>query len=110
MLEHTALPYHVRTDKEQAREGTIIYLADTTGELAELIHAADLGWMGKTPSPNRGGQNPIEPISIGLPLITGSNYQNFRETCGDLLLNDAMMEASTAEEAKIFLTDLATNP
>ena len=109
MLHHTALPYHVRTDKKQAPQGTIVYLADTTGELAELIHGADLGWIGKTLAPNRGGQNPIEPISIGLPLITGSNYQNFRETCGDLLLHDAILEASTAEEAKIFLTDLATN-
>ena len=108
-LQSTALPYHVRTDQKQAPEGTIIYLADTTGELGELIHAADLGWMGKTLSPNRGGQNPIEPISIGLPLVTGSNYQNFRETCGDLLLHDAILEAPSAEEGKIILSDLATN-
>ena len=52
-LQSTALPYHVRTDQKQAPEGTIIYLADTTGELGELIHAADLGWMGKTLSPNQ---------------------------------------------------------
>ena len=56
-----------------------------------------------------GGQNPIEPISIGLPLVTGSNYQNFRETCGDLLLHDAILEAPSAEEGKIILSDLATN-
>ena len=41
--------------------------------------------MGKTLDPNDGGQNPIEPVALALPLVMGPNNQNFRETCFDLL-------------------------
>ena len=110
MLENSGLPYQMRSENKQGQPGTIVYLADTTGELAELIHSADLGWIGKTLPPNRGGQNPIEPISIGLPLVTGPNYQNFRETCGDLLLHDAIVETSSEKHAKKALLELANHP
>jgi 3-deoxy-D-manno-octulosonic-acid transferase len=107
ILEKSGLPFHLRSHGKQAPTGTIVYLADTTGELAQLIHSADIGWMGKTLPPNRGGQNPIEPISIGLPLVIGPNYQNFQETCTDLLVHEALAETSTEEEGMRKLLDLA---
>ncbi len=110
LLENQPFPFHLRSQSKQAPAGTIIYLADTTGELAQLIQCADLGFVGKTMPPNRGGQNPIEPVSIGLPLVLGPNYQNFRETCGDLLLHEALLSRDSAGEVKTAMMDLAHHP
>jgi 3-deoxy-D-manno-octulosonic-acid transferase len=107
MLESKDANYHLRTHSAQAPENTLIYLADTTGELATLIQCADLALGGKTLPPNRGGQNPIEPISLGVPLVLGPNYQNFHQTCGDLLVHNALIAAKSADETKSCLIELA---
>ena len=87
---------------------TLVYLADTTGELSTLIQCADLALGGKTLHPNRGGQNPIEPIALGIPLVLGPNYQNFHQTCSDLLVHDAIrITTESAEDAKSSLVELA---
>ena len=107
MLDQTKLPYHVRTQGHQAPSGTLVYLADTTGELFQLIRCADLALGGKTLPPNHGGQNPIEPIALGIPLVLGPNYQNFSQTCTDLLVHDAIRTAEDAQETTTALVDLA---
>jgi len=107
MLDQTKLTYHLRTTGHQAPPGTLVYLADTTGELFKLIHCADLALGGKTFPPNQGGQNPIEPIALGIPLILGPNYQNFRQTCGDLLVHDAIRTTEDEQEARTALVELA---
>jgi len=110
MLESKDANYHLRTHSAQAPENTLVYLADTTGELATLIQCADLALGGKTLPPNQGGQNPIEPISLGIPLVLGPNYQNFHQTCGDLLVHDALIGANSADDTKSSLIELATSP
>jgi 3-deoxy-D-manno-octulosonic-acid transferase len=110
MLQQTKFAYHVRTTSHQAPQDTLVYLADTTGELFKLIHCADLALGGKTFPPNQGGQNPIEPIALGIPLILGPNYQNFRQTCSDLLVHDAIRTTENEEEAITALVELALNP
>ena len=64
----------------------------------------DLALGGKTLHPNRGGQNPIEPIALGIPLVLGPNYQNFHQTCGDLLVHHAILTTESAEDAKLALS------
>jgi len=110
MLQQKELSNHLRSTCKQAPEGTIIYVADTTGELAQLIRCADLAWGGKTLPPNRGGQNPIEPIALGIPLVLGPNYQNFQHTCNDLLAHHALISTESQAEAKTALIELAQNP
>ena len=107
MLRQTKFAYHVRTTSQQAPQDTLVYLADTTGELFKLIHCADLALGGKTFPPNHGGQNPIEPIALGIPLILGPNYQNFRQTCSDLLVHDAIRTTENEQEAIKALVKLA---
>ncbi len=110
MLESRNVSYHLRTHSALAPENTLVYLADTTGELATLIRCADIALGGKTLPPNRGGQNPIEPISLGIPLVLGPNYQNFRQTCGDLMVHNALIVAKSAKDTQSSLSELAKNP
>ncbi len=109
MLQQKNIPYHQRTQKKQAPACTLVYLADTTGELSKLIECADLAFGGKTLPPNRGGQNPIEPIALGIPLVLGPNFQNFQQTCGDLLIHEAIQTTESKESAQKELLSLAQN-
>jgi len=107
MLQNKNICHHLRTVSRDAPDGTLVYLADTTGELGTLIQCADLALGGKTLPPNRGGQNPIEPIALGIPLVLGPNFQNFHQTCGDLQVHEAVRTAESAMEAKSILLELA---
>ena len=89
----------------RASSETILYLADTTGELPHLIKGADFAFLGKTIPPNSGGQNPIEPVSIGLPLIIGPAYQNFRETCAELFSHGIAVKAGDKTDVERLISE-----
>ena len=108
-LTASGLSFNLRTHKRKAESGTIVYLADTTGELFRLIRVADLAFVGKTLPPNGGGQNPIEPVSLGIPLVIGPAYQNFRETCSELFSQGAALRARDTEETLDMIRKLALN-
>ena len=55
-----------------------MYLLDTIGELASLYLHAKIAFVGGSLVP-RGGHNPIEAWSAGVPVIVGSHVENFRE-------------------------------
>ena len=52
MLQQEKVAHHLRTNSKQAPAETLVYLADTTGELSTLIQCADLALGGKTLPPN----------------------------------------------------------
>ena len=101
------ITYHTRTSVEPTPQEYIAYLADTTGEVMTLLQAVDFAFMGKTLDPNDGGQNPIEPVALALPLVMGPNNQNFRETCFDLLSHNALLVGKNAAETKMHLLRLS---
>lgn len=103
----SGLPFNLRSETQRAEVDTIVYLADTTGELTQLIGAGDLAFLGKTLPPNNGGQNPIEPVSIGLPLVVGPAYQNFRESCAELFSHGAAFKAEEKKKAKELICEFA---
>ncbi|NCG08322.1 MAG: 3-deoxy-D-manno-octulosonic acid transferase [Verrucomicrobia bacterium] len=95
-LDEQALTWHQRSVEPQAATGTMIYLADTTGELSRLAQVADLVFIGKSLAPNEGGQNPIEAAALGLPMCFGPHMSNFKDVARALsesgaarLLDDA---------------------
>lgn len=109
-LQTCELPNHVRSHGHSAPMGNIVYLGDTTGELSQLIKVADLGFMGKTLPPNQGGQNPIEPIALQIPLIVGPHFQNFHETCSDMFLHGAALGCKTKADIIKEIRQLVQNP
>ena len=61
-----------------------VYVSDTTGELRAWFYLAEVVFIGKSLA-GRGGQNPVEPILAGRPVIVGPHMQNFREVVDDLI-------------------------
>jgi 3-deoxy-D-manno-octulosonic-acid transferase len=70
---------------------------DTFGELGGLYGYADLAIVGGGFSP-LGGQNIIQPMAAGCPVICGPHMKNFREPFEEGLAAGALRVASTPEE------------
>ncbi|MEM7384153.1 MAG: glycosyltransferase N-terminal domain-containing protein, partial [Verrucomicrobiota bacterium] len=59
-----------------AQDGPDVLLIDTTGELRNWYHLANWVVIGKS-FLGQGGQNPVEPILAGKPVICGPHMENF---------------------------------
>ncbi len=53
-----------------------ILIVNTTGELRDWYHLATVVFIGKSLTA-QGGQNPVEPVLAGKPVIFGPHMQNF---------------------------------
>ncbi len=54
-------------------------ILDTYGELARVYAVADAVFIGNSLVPPGGGQNPVQPLAQGVPVIYGPHMQNFRD-------------------------------
>ncbi|WP_045402560.1 lipid IV(A) 3-deoxy-D-manno-octulosonic acid transferase [Vibrio campbellii] len=69
-----------RTSRTEVTESTQVYLGDTMGEMLVLMGAADICFMGGSLVGDKvGGHNVLEPIALGLPVINGPSYFNFKD-------------------------------
>ncbi len=88
---------------------TAIYVADTLGELGLFYRAAPVSFVGGSLVPH-GGQNPIEPVTLGSAVIHGPHVHNFTDVYAAL---DGLPDAGAvvtdadelAEEADRLLRD-----
>lgn len=84
-----------------------VYVADTMGEMLQLLSAADLVLMGGSLIAH-GGHNPIEPAALGKATLTGPNYMNFAAIVDTLVANNALAVVDTdnlTAELIRYLTD-----
>lgn len=72
-----------RTPEEPIVPSTDVYLADTLGELGLFYRIAPVAFVGGS-LVDHGGQNPIEPISLGTAILHGPHTHNFSEVYGIL--------------------------
>ncbi|ELK8589566.1 lipid IV(A) 3-deoxy-D-manno-octulosonic acid transferase [Vibrio vulnificus] len=69
-----------RTQTNSVADSTQVYLGDTMGEMLILLGAADVCFMGGSLAGDKvGGHNVLEPAALGVPVITGPSYYNFKE-------------------------------
>ena len=66
-------------------------LLDTTGELQHWYAVATIVFVGKSLTA-RGGQNPVEPILAGKPVLFGPHMENFSALAQALVVNKAAMQ------------------
>jgi 3-deoxy-D-manno-octulosonic-acid transferase len=66
-------------------------LLDTTGELQHWYAVATIVFVGKSLTA-RGGQNPVEPILAGKPVLFGPHMENFSALAQALVTNKAAVQ------------------
>lgn len=82
-----------------------ILLIDTTGELRDWYACADIVFVGKSLA-GRGGQNPVEAILAGRPVVFGPHMENFAALASDLLSAHGAVQVNNARELGKSLSDL----
>jgi 3-deoxy-D-manno-octulosonic-acid transferase len=110
LLREQHLTWHQRSSKAPAPADVSIYLADTTGELAQLTALADLAFIGKSLPPNAGGQTPIEAAGLGIAMLMGPGMDNFKELAQRLNARGAAITVADADELRDTVIQLAQSP
>jgi 3-deoxy-D-manno-octulosonic-acid transferase len=90
-------------------ESSPVVLLDTVGELPTAYAAADIAFVGGSLAP-KGGHNILEPALFGVPTITGSHMENFREICEIFSRGDAVIMVRDEAELTGRLSEWAANP
>lgn len=78
LLRERGLPFMRRSDNKPVPPDVRVVLGDSMGELFAYYAAADLAFVGGSLLP-LGGQNLIEPLAIGIPVLIGPHTFNFAE-------------------------------
>jgi len=94
---------------EGGAESSPVVLLDTVGELPTAYAAADIAFVGGSLAP-KGGHNILEPALFGVPTITGSHMENFREICEIFSRGDAVIMVRDEAELTGRLSEWAANP
>lgn len=86
------------------------YVADTLGELGTFYRFADVAVLGGAFVEGLTGHNPLEPVRLATPVITGPHHEAFAETYADLLARKAVLIAPGEAQLKTAVTSLLADP
>ena len=80
-------------------------LLDTTGELQRWYHIATVVFMGKSLTAH-GGQNPVEPILAGKPVVFGPHMENFTILARQLVGRNGAIEVRDVDSLERIIAKL----
>jgi len=84
LLRARNIPFARRSRGEAPNTRTRVLLADTMGEMGIWFRLADAVYLGGGHTPDVGGHNPLEPIRLGKPVVSGPDVFNFADMMKDL--------------------------
>lgn len=88
-----------------------ILIINTTGELADWYRCSTVVFVGKSLSATaRGGQNPIEPLVAGKPILFGPAMDNFQPLARQLVEAGAAVEVRDAPGLRQAAARLLADP
>jgi 3-deoxy-D-manno-octulosonic-acid transferase len=94
----------LRSRKGQPMPDIDVYIADTLGELGLIYRLAPIVFMGGSLA-EHGGQNPIEPITLGAAVLHGPHVWNFAEIYATL---DAAQGAAPVNDEEMLTERLGS--
>ena len=99
------------TFRSAAKAGPVTdsLVLDTTGELRDWYSVAIVVFIGKSLTAH-GGQNPVEAIVAGPPVVFGPHMENFAPLAGQLVAAGGALQVRNPEELVDAFTTLFRNP
>jgi 3-deoxy-D-manno-octulosonic-acid transferase len=107
LAENSRLTVSLRSDNSSNPADMLIL--DTIGELIHFYALSDIGFVGGS-LVKKGGHNPIEPATMGLPVIFGPNMQDFSEIADALIRSGGATKVSGHLELAELLSKLLFTP
>ena len=104
LLEKEACSFVCRSTRTLPDTKVDVLLADTTGEMLQLMKDADIVVMGTAFAGHDEGHNLIEPALLSKPIVTGVELRNFRYLMRVLKDAQAVITASDEELSGVLRT------
>lgn len=98
-----------RSDHKVDMSDIDILIGDTMGELLIFYAASDLAFVGGSLL-EKGGQNPLEPAALGLPILTGPYTFNFATITEQLQQRKAEIQVNNADQLAEQVSSLLSDP
>ena len=86
-----------------------VLLANSMGEMLTFFGAAQCAFIGGSLI-DRGGHNPLEAAAMGIPVITGPSYYNFKHIFPQLIAKNACTEVHDSSTLSEQLANYASSP
>lgn len=109
LLRARAIPFARRSDRDSVVTDDIaVVLGDSMGEMLAYYAAADVAFVGGSLLP-LGGQNLIEPLAVGTPVLVGPHTFNFTEAAAGAIEAGAAQRVTDADGLVAALAELLGN-
>lgn len=86
-----------------------IILLDTMGELSKVYGLGQVAFVGGSLAPF-GGHNPLEPATLGVPVLVGPHTEHFAQVSSILVERGGAQVVKNAEELARAVTTYLTHP
>jgi 3-deoxy-D-manno-octulosonic-acid transferase len=109
-LEALGLCVALASEAPAGRESNVTdcILLDTTGDLQRWYGIATIVFMGKSLTAH-GGQNPVEPILAGKPVVFGPHMENFAILAKALVSQKGAMQAHDIDSLEQSIAELLSD-
>ena len=108
LVDLRPLGLRVALRSDEARAPADVLVVNTTGELRDWYHLATVVFIGKSLTAH-GGQNPVEPVLAGKPVVYGPHMENFAAIVARWHEEEAAVQVRDEAELKEQLADLLAN-
>ncbi|MBW8028583.1 MAG: 3-deoxy-D-manno-octulosonic acid transferase [Ferrovum myxofaciens] len=109
LLEARHIPYQRRSAQRPLSAETTVLLGDSMGEMYAWYRLAQYALMGGTLLP-LGGQNLLEALSVGCPVLLGPYTFNFAEASTAAVECGAARQFSNLDELPLLIKEFLENP
>lgn len=107
-LEGLGMKVARRTQPETWGDDSGVLVVDTTGELWAWTQLASVVFVGKSLLA-KGGQNPVEAVMAGKPVVFGPNMQNFEPLAGRLVSEGGAAQVSDERGLQLAIEEILSN-
>lgn len=108
-LERLGLKTVLRAGGEEPSVPPDTLIVNTTGELRDWFRCAQAVFIGKSLTA-KGGQNPVEAVAAGKPVVFGPNMQNFATITAQFVREHGAVQAADEAGVEQTLREFLENP
>lgn len=109
LLRSRGVPFVRRSENRSVPADIGVVLGDSMGEMSAYYAATDVAFVGGSLLP-LGGQNLIEPIALGIPVLIGPHTFNFAEATAGAIAAGAAQLVADADAMAREVSELLSDP
>lgn len=109
LLDARGVRFRRRSAGGEVPADEAVFLGDTLGELPAYYAAADVAFVGGSLLPF-GGQNLIEPLSLGVPTLIGPHTFNFADAASAAIASGAARRVADAGAVVTIAVEILASP